>query len=308
MQKRYPKPKAVGGKLIRQVIAFLKEQGLTLPIDSQILCALSGGSDSLALAHLLLKYGRRIIAPEQVILVHVNHGWRGKESDADELAVQDFAREYDANIEVIRLEKPGKAAAGKSLEDLARRDRYEIFQKLAELHECRFVFTAHQAEDLAETLLWRLLTGAAQTQGAGIWAQEGLLLRPFLSTRKDTLKSYLKEEKISWREDSTNRDPRFQRTRIRESIFPQIEMVFPQAVQHLVQLGLAAQRGAKEKETEGYDLGSVFFKIVSGRVRRAHWEALEPLKGRKQGELHLPNGWILKKEGKTRWVLEQNSV
>src|SRR6185437_14954045 len=88
---RYPKPGPVGGRIIRQVIADLRKAGLDLPITSDILIAVSGGSDSMALAQLVLRYGRRISAPGKIGLLHVNHGWRGKASLKDEQHVRKFA-------------------------------------------------------------------------------------------------------------------------------------------------------------------------------------------------------------------------
>src|SRR4051812_45912614 len=92
-QTPYPKPGPVGGRLIRTMIATLREAGVVLPITSDILCAVSGGADSLALAHLLAHYGRRIVPRprEQLTLLHINHGWRGRASNADARFVADCA-------------------------------------------------------------------------------------------------------------------------------------------------------------------------------------------------------------------------
>src|SRR5690242_13334001 len=112
----YPKPGAVGGKLIREVVQFLKEQGVRLPIDSDILIGVSGGSDSVALAHLLLKYGRRILSPKQVAILHINHGWRGSESDEDEAFVKALGVRFRVPVHVEKGTPP-KTGSGKSWED-----------------------------------------------------------------------------------------------------------------------------------------------------------------------------------------------
>src|ERR1700722_3530025 len=91
-EKIYPKPKDTGGRLVRLAIATLRHAGATLPINSDILIAVSGGCDSVALAHLVARYGRRIVGKGSVRWIHFNHGWRGKESDGDARFVANLAR------------------------------------------------------------------------------------------------------------------------------------------------------------------------------------------------------------------------
>src|SRR4051794_22839086 len=78
------KPGPTGGALIRTVVGFLRQFQIQLPIDSHILIAVSGGADSVGLAHLLVHYGRRVIDRSKIRLLHINHGWRADESDQDE--------------------------------------------------------------------------------------------------------------------------------------------------------------------------------------------------------------------------------
>jgi len=311
----YPRPGDVGGRLIRDVIGFLKKQNIELPITSHILIAVSGGPDSMALAHLLLKYGRRIAPQGQIGLLHVNHGWREK-SSADARFVARFAQEFEVPILTKKLKPPttSEAYEGKSWEEVAREARKQFFQEAAEKRGA-IVLTAHQADDLAETLLWRLFTGAATTHGGGITVRHGVELRPFLTQRKSTLEAYLKEEGQGFCQDETNRDERFLRARMRAQMIPIIEKIFPRAIQHLVKLGLEAQaRGTSETEW-GPEL---LFQAAGIRGRRAHLEAL--LNGRQDHldfQLDLPGGWKLTREKRKtknasqqaseRWTLERNS-
>jgi len=292
-RRHYPKPGKTGGRLIRQVIGFLRESGLELPLtgaqaygasqaaqgptkqsaksasksaakvapnaqrvavssaikgaiktptkDSHILCAVSGGSDSIALAHLLIKYGRKVVSPKKIILVHVNHGWRGKDSDDDARFVRAFARQHGVKAVVYKVRQP-RVPEGESWENAARRQRKRIFKKAMAKYGASFVLTAHQADDLAETLLWRIFTGAAQTHGGGIRAIEQHEVRPMLPFRKWELKEFLKEEEQAWREDVTNEQGRFLRSQMRLELMPTIERLFPRAVAHLVDLAIAVQR------------------------------------------------------------------
>lgn len=308
IQKRpYPQPGPVGGKLIRQTIAFLKTNGLLLPLTDGkaahiLIIAVSGGSDSVALAHLLTHYGRKIASKEQIRLLHVNHGWRGKDSDQDAEFVRNLGREWGVPVIVRKAEPPKNTKS--SWEEDAREKRKAIFKKEAEKLGAR-VLTAHQADDLAETLLWRLFTGAAATHGGGISCRVGIEVRPFLTTRKTELLKYLRECKQTYREDSTNTSPRFMRSRIRSSILPSIETVFPKAVDHLIAAALNAQRlnesevdASLEQEQQAL-LQSTLFRAAGVKVRRSQWELILQKGVAKKdwsGEIHLPNGWKLKCE------------
>ena len=337
---RYPKPGPMGGRLIREMIAFLRESGVHLPITSHILCAVSGGPDSVALVHLLSKYGRRVGDSKRIRILHVNHAWRGKASDRDEKFVCDLARQLGVRFTAMRLKPPKRN--GQSWEDEARRARKEIFRKQAVKHHGGVIFTAHQADDLAETLLWRLFTGSAATHGGGIIVQDGPEIRPFLRIRKSDLMEYLKEEGQGFRTDSTNRGGRFLRARMRARILPSIEREFPKAIEHLVRAGLKAQNAglgndvpieAQSSEPLAHSSEPLAQRSLFGaaglRLRRSHWEALsEKAKEEPQwtGEIHLPDGWILRAErqsgglnppklpsnpeksaqsGSRRWILEK---
>ncbi len=324
----YAIPGPIGGKLIREVVTFLRTQHIPLPITSHILIATSAGSDSLALAHLLAHYGRRVGERHQITLLHINHGWRGKASDADARHVRARAKAWGVRCKVVRL-KPFTRQKGVSWEDAAREARKAIYARLTV--KGAVVLTAHQADDLAETLLWRLFTGATQTHGGGIAARHGAELRPLLRVRKKNLQAYLKEVGETWREDATNWEGRFLRSQMRLELLPIIEKLFPRAVDHLVKLALAAQQGALEpmkrlsassgsapvspsEEMRAAAELSTLFRAAGLYARRGHWELIERCLRDPSwaGELHLPGDWRLKREWKSkkpkleRWVLEKN--
>jgi tRNA(Ile)-lysidine synthetase-like protein len=306
----YPKPGPSGGRLIRQVIAELRAEGLQLPTTSHILIAVSGGSDSLALAHLLARYGRRVAPRGKLVLLHVNHGWRGAESEADERFVRRCAERWGVRFVGRRLKL--RAAPGESWEHEARELRKAVFAAEARKRRA-LVLTAHQADDLAETLLWRLFTGAAATHGGGIVRRHGVELRPLLGVRKRELQAYLFEERVAWREDSTNSAGRFLRSRLRREVLPAIERLFPRAVEHLVTQALAAQR-ARRPGAEREEAFSALFGVASQRLRRAHWRwvGLEPpgASGSKpSSRITLAGGWTLVRQrlgGRFRWILEKD--
>ncbi len=245
----YPKPGQVGGKLIRNVIAFMREQGVELPITSHILIAVSGGSDSLSLAHLLIRYGRRVVTKEKIRLLHINHGWRGKESEKDFRFVKKFAEQWSVPFYGIKLQQ--QKIKNESLENLARKARKTVYfdfiknKKIAE-----FVFTAHHLDDLAETVLWRIFTGKLKTHGGGILFKTGVEVRPLLTSCKKDLQKYLNEEKLLWREDATNHEGRFLRSKMRLRLMPEIEKLFPRATRYLLEQAFEAQKKYKEAQKE----------------------------------------------------------
>jgi tRNA(Ile)-lysidine synthase len=298
---------------------------VTLPLSMHILIAVSGGCDSMALAQLMIKYGRRVGAVSQIRLVHVNHGWRGNESDGDEAFVKAFGKRWGVPVSVVRVKRKTSEVGEGSLEELARNRRKRIFERLAAKYGTTgrpaWILTAHHADDLAETLVWRLFTGTVSTHGAGIVFRHQQELRPFLSIRKRELAAFLKEEKQSWREDRTNFEGRFLRSRMRLELMPLIEKFFPRAVEHLVELGLKASSnttnlsGGSSFNSSGNSSGSssssgdpsILFSAAGIKPRRAHWRWLNDDQSQ-SGQLSLPGGWILRRDrgrDKDRWILEK---
>ena len=235
----YPKPSPMGGTLIREVIQFMRLKGMKPPIDSYILIAVSGGSDSVALAHLLTRYGRKICSKEAITLLHMNHGWRGEESDGDADFVRLLSEKWGVPLLSYRL-KLNKKPKGESPENVARKARKEIYKKLTQKSP-KFILTAHHADDLAETVLWRFFTGKMTTHGGGIRFQEGSELRPLLRVRKRDLQEYLRQEGVPWREDRTNHEGKLLRSQMRKTLLPAIEALFPKAVEHITRHALSLQ-------------------------------------------------------------------
>jgi len=299
LNSKHRKPGPVGGRLIRKVIGALRAQvqaavpGSDLPIDSHILIATSGGLDSVALAHLLATYGHRVAPKSKISLLHINHGWRGEASDADQAWVERLGEGLGVRV-VSRSLKDKLPRAGESWEERARQGRKTIFEELGrELGADHWILTAHHADDQAETLLWRLLTGAGDTHGAGILPREGRELRPCLSIRKADLRAYLLEEGQEWREDSTNHEGRLLRSRIRQELMPVVEKLFPKAVEHLGDL--AEKAGKAVSHEMPLDNAQQQLANVLGskgiRLKRVHLQAVSD--DQNSQELDLPGGWRL---------------
>jgi tRNA(Ile)-lysidine synthase len=175
----------------------------------RIAVACSGGADSIALLHLLcaLRPG--------IVVLHVDHGLRD-ESSADAAFVAMTADALGLQVHVERVDVDRTTG---SLEGAARDARYRALEEMAVVAGARYVATAHTLDDQAETVLQRLMRGASLD---GIAPMRGMFVRPLLGVRRSALRTYLVDQAISWREDPSNVDQRFERNWVRARLLPQI--------------------------------------------------------------------------------------
>ncbi len=218
----------------------MRQNQVTLPLRS-VYIAVSGGADSVALAHLLVHYGRKVVDRKNIRLLHINHGWRGKASNSDEKFVHQLGEAWKVKAISKKLGPiESRKLQGLSWEMVARNERKKIYKGLTE-KSLAVVLTAHQADDLAETMVWRMMTGDLESHGQGIYFRHQSEIRPLLRVRKETLRKYLREEKQKWREDVTNFEGRFLRSKMRLHLMPVLEEIFPKSVENLVNWALIRQ-------------------------------------------------------------------
>lgn len=249
--------------LSAHVAACLDRHGL---IGSTGIVAVSGGPDSVALAHLLteqLRAGKL----QRLILAHVNHLLRGDESDGDELFVQglpalwQFGKDPRLTFRVTRIDMAQLAKVERgNLESVARRERYRWLTELAQAESAAWIATGHSADDQAETVLFRLLRGSGVLGLAGMVECRMLdagvrLLRPLLSVRRQALLDYLHINYIPYRVDSSNRDLRFTRNRLRRELLPLLQEQYnPGVVEILCRLAEQARELHDENERQALRL------------------------------------------------------
>jgi tRNA(Ile)-lysidine synthetase-like protein len=195
-----------------------------------ILVACSGGADSVALLHVLHALGHPVAA------AHVNYCLRGADSEADEQLVRELAARLGVPAAVHRQSPKELAAAeGLSVQVAARRIRYRFFKdELARLGWNRLA-TGHHRGDQAETVLLHLLRGRSVEVLRGIPVRRGPVIRPLLFAAKAQLIDYLVAEGLPWREDRSNRDPRYLRNRIRHEVLPALAAINPRIEAHLAE-------------------------------------------------------------------------
>src|ERR1700761_7114871 len=185
--------------------------------------AVSGGADSVALLRALAERWRELGLVLSVL--HVHHGIRGAEADADAEFVEALAAQLELRFLRSNVDTPARAQNEReTIEEAARKLRYAWFEDLLARKELDAVATAHTLDDQAETVLHKLLRGAWTEGLAGIFPVAerkcGLILRPLLSTRRFEIEAWLKEIQQPWREDSTNTDETYTRNRVRHQLLP----------------------------------------------------------------------------------------
>ncbi len=249
--------------LLAHVRCLLIERKLISP-GSRVLVGVSGGADSVALLRILVNL--RSSLRLQLAIVHVNHQLRPEaasnadfvKSLGDLWKVPTFLETEDVREQCAQM--------GWSIEDGARRVRYACFLKAAKRYSADAVAVAHNADDQAETVLLRLLRGSGLTGMSAIpWKRllassaehkthTTWVIRPLLDTWRATILEYLRSEVISFREDSTNRDARFLRNRVRHELLPTLESYNPAIRRQLSQLAEQLQwdRECLEELTERY--------------------------------------------------------
>ena len=213
--------------MLNKLTAFIKEHRMLSPGD-RVVCAVSGGADSIALLFALYllkeKLGITLAA------AHFNHHLRAEESDRDEEFVRKFCDHYDIELTVgSGTVIPGK----KGLEAAARDARYEFLKSLPGK-----IATAHTADDNAETVLMHLIRGTGLKGLGGITPVNGNVIRPMLSVTRADVEEFLREYYVKHIEDSSNAGDDFLRNRIRHHVMPLMLAENPRLAENISAMAL----------------------------------------------------------------------
>lgn len=180
---------------------------------SSVLLAVSGGTDSTAL--LLLMSDLRADGWD-IAAAHVNHHLRAADSDTDEQFVRALCAHFDIALEVCDGTLDDARVRDVGIEAAAREVRYRLLGEARARRRMRYLATAHQMDDQAETVLMRLVGGGGIASLRGVHAlRDGWIVRPLLGVRRSALESFLAARGITARHDLSNDDPRFLRNRVR---------------------------------------------------------------------------------------------
>ena len=179
-------------------------------------------------------------------VAHCNFGLRGRESDEDEILVQEHARKYGIECHNRRFDTTGEMErTGESMEMAARRLRYTWFAELCEEHGYSVIAVAHHIDDSIETFFINLMRGTGLRGLTGIHQQVGRVVRPLMFASRKEILDYALHKHIPYREDSSNKTTKYLRNKIRLGLTPRIREInprFPFIMSRNIERLMAAQR------------------------------------------------------------------
>jgi tRNA(Ile)-lysidine synthase len=251
------------------------------PPEARYLVGVSGGRDSVVLLHWLINLGY-----EKLIVCHLNHQLRGGMSDADARFVHKLVercrrsarprtRTADLDFELGTVNVRALAAKQKiSIETEAREARYKFFAETARRRKCKTIFLAHHADDLVETFLINLFRGAGAAGLSGmreistrrIDDVDLTIVRPFLAVWRKEIDIFVREHRIKFREDESNKNLNPLRNRIRHRIIPYFEKILGRNIRPAIWRA-AAIAGEEEDWIEKQLPDSIGVQFLVARLR-----------------------------------------
>ncbi len=254
-------------KLIFKVTKTIEKYQMLNPGDI-IIVAVSGGPDSLCLLDIFNRIRQRLKL--SLIVAHVNHGIRIKESEVEARFVRLKSFRMNLPFEQLSVSIPTIAQKkGLSVEQVGRSVRYSFFKNLLKKYQAHRIALGHHADDQVETILMRLIRGSGMHGLRGIPAKRAEFIRPLIECNRQEIEAYCQRKKITYCIDSSNKEPMYLRNKIRHQLLPLLtEEYNPSIRNHLLQLQTIVQDELNywEEKTEQYYLKATIKKHSSGIV------------------------------------------
>ena len=204
----------------------------------RVVVAVSGGPDSVCLLHLLLQISQELAL--KLFVAHLNHMLR-EEAIEEENFVRELAEKYSLPFYSERIEVAKKLRKGETLEEGARRIRYDFLRRAGERFSANKIALGHNADDLVETILLNLIrgTGIRGLRGIPPVRMEGAMafIRPLIEIWREEITEYLKERNIPYKIDRSNLSLEFTRNKIRHQLIPLLEEINPKVKLAIYRLG-----------------------------------------------------------------------
>ena len=243
-----------------------------------MLAAVSGGADSVVMLHILSALSTDFGL--NIKIIHLNHNWRGEESFKDLEFVKALAVQYGLEFYTETLDNDVKKT-----ELSARDERYAFFERALEKFETDVCFLAHNKNDNAETLIYRIIKGTGPSGLSSIPRCRAPYYRPLLGFTRAEIEAYAKENGFKFRQDASNEDTAYKRNFIRKNILPEMEMINKNAVDAINSLiNLSCERNEILEdylflvEKTVFEAGSENFSHKKPTIKRDEFLALkEPL-------------------------------
>ncbi len=209
----------------------------------RIVIGVSGGTDSIALLHILWSLNAMYHYGWELHVVHLNHQFRGAESEQDAEYVRSLCQSLGVIAHLYARDVSGyMRATGLGAQEASRNIRYQLYAEVAERIGANKVALAHHADDQVETIVFRMLRGTGLHGLTGMplrrWLVEHRIevVRPLLTVYRSQLEAYCKQAKLSPREDSSNRSRKYERNRLRLDVLPLFAEVNSKYREHILQL------------------------------------------------------------------------
>jgi tRNA(Ile)-lysidine synthase len=217
---------------LQRFVEFIRNQKMFRDGDG-LLVAISGGVDSVVLAHLLDKLDFRFG------LAHCNFKLRGEDSEGDEAFVKKLGGKMEVPVFVQSFDTTAHAGENSiSIQMAARELRYAWFDEICKAKKYDYILTAHHKDDFAETIILNLAKGSVMNGMQGIPLINGNIARPMLWATKQEILDFAAKENIAFREDSSNESDKYQRNLIRHQVIPKLEKLNPKALDSIYRAGV----------------------------------------------------------------------
>ncbi len=202
----------------------VRAEGL-LGEGDRVVAMISGGRDSVC----LLDVAAAVCGADRVRALHINYGLRGRASDEDERHTAELCARLGVRLELVRVGAEERELGARSnLQAWARELRYGIARGLA-VELDALVATGHTASDQVETILYRLAASPGRRALLGMARRDGRLVRPLLGVTREQTGAYCRARGLQWRDDESNEDERYARSRVRAQLVPTLRAVHPAA-------------------------------------------------------------------------------
>lgn len=230
--------------------------------DDEIILAVSGGCDSVVMAHLM----KRLV--NKMVIAHCNFRLRGQESDEDENFVKSLAEKLQVPFYVKHFDTDEYALLQKiSIQEAARELRYNWFENLRRNLKYKFISVAHNADDSIETFFINLIRGTGINGLTGIKSGNGNIIRPLINLSRAEIESFAREQAIDYRTDSSNATDKYLRNNIRHNIIPLFRQIEPSFHQIMIRnMGNIAEASTVYHESVKKQINEVMEKQADDTV------------------------------------------
>ncbi|MEI0446978.1 tRNA lysidine(34) synthetase TilS [Brachyspira intermedia] len=230
--------------------------------------AYSGGIDSQVLLN--IAYRLKDELSFNLIIIHVNYNLRGEDSINDELFARDMAKKY--NIEIYVKEIAPNSYNGKNIQLEARNDRYNFFEELHNKKIYDYLLIAHNKDDLAETIIYRMIKGSGTNVYKSLRDKKGYILRPILNFYRKDIEEYAKNNNLEHREDVSNKKNYYSRNKIRNLIIPMLEEINTNAKNNIIRF---AKRSYEETYILRKKINKLYKKNISEKNTKLNIEKIK---------------------------------